>query len=161
MKHRVVYDTMVLYQWAVLPTGRLHRTARAVMDDQVMLCLSDELLREVADLLDRPAIRAKSRHLTSERIAQFLKLVSHHAEVIAAPPEVFTWPEHPDDDHIFNLTIAAKARYLVTWENRLLNILRGPTSAADSLRALAPQLEIITPAALAEELRKNAGREAE
>jgi predicted nucleic acid-binding protein len=69
-------------------------------------------------------------------------------------PEVFTWEEHPDDNHLFNLAISANAKYLVTWESRILKFGKGMTPAAQLLRQLAPELAIVTPAELAAELKR-------
>jgi len=145
---RVVYDTMVFYQWAVLPEGRLHGTGRAVVDGTVRLCISAELMSEVRDLLTRPAIAARSPNLTRHRVEQFLDNITRLAEVHNALPRAFTWPQHPDDDHLFNLAVAAKANYLVTWENRILQLPKGRSAAAKLLREVAPQLSIVTPAQL-------------
>ncbi len=82
--HRVVYDTMVFFQWTALPEGK-----------------------------------------------------------------------HPDDDHLFNLAIYAKARYLVTWESRILKLAADQTQDALRLRQFAPNLEFITSKHLADELRKS------
>jgi predicted nucleic acid-binding protein len=65
----------------------------------------------------------------------------------------FTWPQHPDDDHLFNLAIACKAELLVTWETRILKFGADITPDAQKLRTLAPQLQIITPKHLANRLK--------
>ena len=62
-----------------------------------------------------------------------------------AIPNQFTWPEHPDDDHLFNLAIHAQAQFLVTWETRILKLSEDPSKAATELRRLAPHLQMITP----------------
>ena len=151
--HRAVYDTMVFFQWAALPEGRQHGTAKAVLERSVQLCLSVDLLAEVKDLLTRPAIVAKAKTLTPDRVDRFLELVLQHAEMIPAVPSVFSWPQHPDDDHVFNLVIQAKAKYLVTWEKRILKLATDTTPDAALLRQLAPSLSIVTPKTLADELR--------
>ena len=83
----------------------------------------------------------------------FIADVLTRATVIDPMPHVFTWPQHPDDDHLFNAAIAAKARYLVTWETRILKLGTDTTPAAHLLRQLAPNLAIITPKQLADALR--------
>jgi predicted nucleic acid-binding protein len=59
----------------------------------------------------------------------------------------------PAARHIFNLAIAAKAKYLVTWENRIHKLATELTEDAIRLRTLAPQLEIVTPKQLTERLK--------
>jgi putative PIN family toxin of toxin-antitoxin system len=150
---RVVYDTMVFFQWATLPEGRQHATTKAVLNGSVQLCVSLELLAEVKDLLTRPAIVAKAQNLTNDRVDRFLEVILQYAEIVPSVPNVFSWQQHPDDDHVFNLAIHAKADYLVTWESRILKLASDMTPDALLLRRLAPQLAIITPKMLSEQLR--------
>lgn len=149
---------MVFYQWAVLPKGKLHGTARAAIDGSVRLCLSPALVDEIKGLLTRPAIQARSRFLTPELVSRFLEHIIRHSEIISNVPNAYTWPQHPDDDHLFNLAIHTKAKYLVTWEKRILGLPSSSTQSADLLRQLAPGLIIITPTQFAAELRTSADK---
>jgi len=144
---------MVFFQWAALPEGRQHGTAKAVLEGSVHLCLSLDLLSEIKDLLTRPAIVARTKSLTPDRVDRFLEAILQHAEMLPSVPNVFSWAQHPDDDHLFNLAIHAKAKYLVTWESRILKLATDQTQDATRLRQLAPNLEIITPKILAGKLR--------
>lgn len=155
MSSRAVYDTMVLLQWAALPEGRHHATIRALYDDTIRLCMSQALLDEVRDVLSRPRVVARAPNITPNRLKNILAATLERAEWVPDVPHSFTWPHHPDDDHIFNLAIAARAKYLVTWENRLRKLGTDTSDDARRLRALAPQLEIITPMELAERLKAN------
>jgi predicted nucleic acid-binding protein len=103
--------------------------------------------------LTRPAIVARTKSLTPARVDRFLEAILQHAEMVSSVPNVFSWTQHPDDDHLFNLAIHAKAKYLVTWESRILKLAMDQTPDAMRLRQLAPNLEIITPKILADELR--------
>lgn len=149
---RVVYDTMVFLQAAVRPNRR-YATIDAAEDGRVILCTSPDGIAEVRDVLTRPSLAAKFSALTPERVAQFLDSVGVMATSFSAVPAVFTWPQHPNDDHLFNLAIHTKAEYLVTWEERILKLATDATPAADLLRRLAPNLSIVTPKQLAELLK--------
>jgi putative PIN family toxin of toxin-antitoxin system len=148
----VVYDTMVFLQAAARPQ-RLHATFRAVHEREVSLLLSPGLLAEIQDVLSRPAIRTKFPALTDEGVNVFVADVLAHGRMFADVPRNFTWPEHPDDDHVLNLAIQAQAKYLVTWEARILKLATDASPAAQELRRLAPGLEIITPKQLADLLK--------
>lgn len=153
MSSRVVCDTMVFYQWATIRRERLHGVHSAVLEGRVRLCVSPELLSEVRDLLARPSIRAKSPHLTDDRVNAFLNALLAKAELTPTPPRAFTLPDHPKDNHLFNLAIAAKAERLVTWEERILKLQNWESADGRRLRALAPQLHIVTPSELSVESR--------
>jgi putative PIN family toxin of toxin-antitoxin system len=144
---------MVFFQWAALPSDRQHATIKALYDGSVRLCMSQALLDEIKDVLTRPEIQARAPHLTPERLRQILSAILELSDWFADVPPVFTWPQHPDDDHVFNLAIAAKAEYLVSWERRLLKLESDASADAEKLRSLAPQLKIITPKVLAETLK--------
>jgi putative PIN family toxin of toxin-antitoxin system len=148
----VVYDTMVFLQVAVNP-GRRYATFEAVQDKRLDLCTSEELLAEIRDVLMRPALARKFPALTSLRVAQFLDAVNALATSFPDVPRVFKWSQHPDDDHLFNLAIHVKAKYLVTWEKRILSLATEAGPVAVSLRQLAPNLAIITPSQLADLFR--------
>jgi putative PIN family toxin of toxin-antitoxin system len=152
---RAVYDTMVFVQWASLPAGRQHATIKALYDGSVRLCLSQDAIDEIRDVLPRPELAAQLPRLTAERVAQIIEATVQLAEWVDLVPNVFSWPHHPDDDHLFNLAIAAKAERLVTFEDRVLSMKQKFPEDAERLRLLAPSLSIITPKELAEELKSN------
>ena len=130
---RVVYDTMVFLQSAVHPE-RQHATFKAVEDGRLELCVSADLIAEVRDVLTRPAMARKFSTLTPERVAQFLDSVIAVASFTPEVPRAFDWPEHPDDNHLFDLAIHANANYLVTWEMRLLRLPTEASTVADLLK---------------------------
>lgn len=148
----VVYDTMVFLQMAARPE-RVHATFRAVQEKRVNLALSPALLAEVQDVLNRKNVQAKFPALTPDAVEIFVADVMSHGTIFDPIPNQFTWPEHPDDDHLFNLTIHVQAQYLVTWETRILKLATTSSEAAKALQQLAPQLRIITPTEFATELR--------
>ncbi len=151
MSARVVYDTMLFVQAAARP-DRIHTTFRAILDGRVILCLSPALVAEITDVLARPDVRARFPALTDQVVDAFLADTQLRATTFDPIPADFTWPQHPDDDHVFNLAIHAKATRLVTWEARMLKLATETTPAAELLRQLAPNLRIVTPKMLAEEL---------
>lgn len=145
MSDRAVYDAMIFFQWAVLPREQQRRTIEALYDGSVRLCLSTELVREVRDVLSRPELVARFPALTAERVDHVQREAGKYADFFPVVPVAFTWPRHPSDDHIFNLAIESKARFLVTWEARILSLGSEDSFDADRLRALAPQLRIVSP----------------
>jgi len=148
----VVYDTMVFLQ-AATSANRIHATMQAIKNGRVTLCISLDLLAEVRDVLNRDGVRRKFPALSAESVDFFIEDILQSGTMFDPVHRTFGWPQHTDDDHIFNLAIHAKAKYLVTWENRILKLPKQTTPAADLLRKLAPALEIITPKQLADAIR--------
>lgn len=110
-------------------------------------------MAEVEDVLSRPTMREKFPALTPQRVAEFVEHIWDIAHFHERVPHVFSLPAHPDDDHVFNLAIHAKARYLVTCERRILDLPARDTPASKFLRELAPHLQIVSPAELANVLK--------
>jgi putative PIN family toxin of toxin-antitoxin system len=152
VKPAVVYDTMLFFQEAARP--QLTRfTFQAVREQRVNLCLSPQMLAEIHDVLTRPEHHRKFPALTPQAIDAFISEMTARGTVFEAVPDVFTWPQHPDDDHLFNLAIHARANYLVTWETRILRLATEATPAAKLLREKAPQLSIVSPRMLSDEMQ--------
>lgn len=147
-----MYDTMLFFQAATKP-GRVHASMRGVVDGHISLAISRQLLIEIESVLRRPEYELKFPVLTPLAVDNFLETIRSQAELFDPVPDLFTWPQHPDDDHVFNLAIHASAKYLVTWETRILKLATEMTPAAVRLRGLAPQLAIITPQQLAMSLK--------
>jgi putative PIN family toxin of toxin-antitoxin system len=147
---RAVYDTMIFFQWAVLPENRQHRTIRALYDQKLRLCLSGELLAEVHRVLTRPESVLKFPALTPQRVNLVLDQARKYADFFQKVPRRFSLPFHPKDNHLFDLAIEAKAEFLVTWESRLLKLQQSSNPHGIEPRNLAPNLRIIEPPAWAE-----------
>jgi putative PIN family toxin of toxin-antitoxin system len=150
---RVVYDTMLFFQVAAQQPPRLHGSFQAIDAGRVQLCMSRELLEEVADVLSRPEFLDKAPHFTPELAMQFFAKLRSASTWFEPVPNVFTLAEHPKDDHLFNLAIAARVDRLVTWESRLLRLQDQSSADVQRLRSLAPQLRIVTPKELLSELK--------
>lgn len=148
----VVYDTMVFLQAAIQPHRR-YLTIEAVEDKRLILCMSDPLLEEIQDVLTRSSMVAKFPALTGQRVGRLMNQITALSRRFAAVPKKFNWPQHPDDDHLFDLAIESRASYLVTWEKRLLGLSSQSTDASKLLRKLAPGLIVCTPKQLAERFK--------
>jgi putative PIN family toxin of toxin-antitoxin system len=143
----------MLYVQAASRPDRTHASFQAIMDGRLTLCLSPELLAEIRDVLSRENVRARFPGLTPQAVEIFTADVFARGTMIDPVPHAFTWGQHPQDDHLFNLAISTKAGYLVTWENRILKLGIDTTPAANLLRQLAPNLSIVSPANLAAKLK--------
>lgn len=153
---RAVYDVMVFFQWATLPADqpqRVHGTLSALVDQDIRLCMSKAALDEIRMVLTDQELGKEYPSLTVERVDDILDRAMEYADWYENVPPVFSLSRHTKDDHLFNLAIAAQARYLVTFEKRILALQDGQTTAAKRLREMAPALRIVNPPALVQELK--------
>ena len=149
----VVYDAMIMLQWAALPEGgRQHATLTFLSTGQLRLAMSQTLLDEVRGIFFRPELQQRLPSLTPRHAADILKKIVELAELLPTVPARFSLPQHPKDDHLFDLAIEVKANYLVTWESRLLKLQTADNPDGQRLRQLAPKLTILNPKQLSEAL---------
>lgn len=140
MTPRVVFDCMVFLQGAGRPAGPAWACFRLVDDGQVELFLSAEIVTEIRDVLSRPKTLRKFPSLTPEWIETFLWAVEGKAFTITDAPKVETVDRDPKDEPYLNLAIAAKAKYLVSRDRDLLDLMADAT-----FRQRHPDLHILDP----------------
>jgi putative PIN family toxin of toxin-antitoxin system len=143
-----VFDCMLFLQAVTNEAGPAFACFRFVEEGKLTLCLSPEILAEVKDVLARPKLRRKFASLTEERVDEFLRTAAAKAVVLDNVPQAFAYARDPDDEPYINLAIAAGARYLVSRENDLLDLMTIPEFLAQ-----CPGLTVIDPVVLIRELR--------
>lgn len=141
---RAVFDCMLFLQATGRPTGPAAACLRLFESGALTLCVSDDVLREVEDVLSRPMLRRKNPLLTDQAVRQLLDRLARLATRLDAVPPRFPYPRDPKDEPYLNLAIAAGASYLVTWDKDLLDLMAdNPEGIA--FRGRFPGLIILTP----------------
>lgn len=148
MSVRVVYDTSVLWGWARSD----HQTLRLFEQRSVDLCMSRDLLDEVRDVFSRPAFTNRLTPGSTARVETILIALRERTRWIEVPPRQFTLEDHPEDDHLWNLALAAGARYVVSEEKLHYDMDRLRPGAFQELKRLAPDLRVLKPGAFVEEV---------
>jgi putative PIN family toxin of toxin-antitoxin system len=111
----------------------------------VHLCLSEEILVEVGDVLKRPEIRAKFPSLTDAIVDEFTAAVRRFGHLYAEVGKHFSFPRDPKDEPYLNLAIEAKAKYLASRDNDILDLRGGTDPVAIEFRRTFPELRIMEP----------------
>ena len=105
------------------------------------------MIAEVKDVLSRPKLRKKLPNLTPERAEAFLQDVASYAVSIDEVPEQYRYERDPKDEPYINLALAAGARYLVSRDKDLLDLMND-----QGFRNTCPGLTVLDPPALLREL---------
>jgi uncharacterized protein len=109
--------------------------------------MSTEGYAEIEEVLNRPEVRKRFPLLTAEHVTTFLEGLRGRARMVADVPAVFHYARDPDDEHVLNLALAAKARYLVTRDKDLLDLMDESNPDGVEYRKLVPELRILDPVA--------------
>ena len=145
MTNGVVFDCMVFLQGAANPDGPAAKCLRLAEAGLIELCLSDDVLKEVRDVLSRPKIRQRFPALTDETVTAFLTRVSRSARFVRDVPRSAQLPRDPKDEKYLDLAVAAGATYLVSRDNDLLDLMREQSPEGGAFRARFPQVTILDP----------------
>jgi putative PIN family toxin of toxin-antitoxin system len=95
-----------------------------VDERHVKLFVSAAILEEVSDVLDRPKVRKAFATLTDEVVQDFLDHVVETAHAVENVPRIYQLSRDPDDEHYLNLAIAARASFLDSHDNDLLDLMK-------------------------------------
>ncbi len=151
----VVLDCMVFLQAASRPGGPAARLFIEFLEAGILtLYMSDAILAEVRDVLGRPSIRAKNPAITDERVQDFLRRIDQVAQRIDDILASYSLPRDPDDEPYLNLALCVNAKYLVTWDKDMLDLMQN-----EGFRTQHPQLTILNPVALLQALTPPSGQQ--
>lgn len=141
----VVFDCNILLQAIAHKTGPAAACLRLVEEGFLRLYLSEDILTEVAEVLRRPRIRERYPELTSEIVEDFLKALRNTAEITSDVPKRFSYPRDADDEPYLNLAIETEAKYLVSRDKDLLDLMTGPDDECKEFRQRFRSLTVIGP----------------
>lgn len=151
MSARAVFDCMIFQQAAARPS-RTHPLFDAIRSGRATLCISPEIVIEIEDVLCRNELRAKFRSLTPGGVRTFLAEILSLGEMHTQVPGVFSLARDPKDEKYVNLAVASRARFLVTHDRDLLDLMKAETLTGREFLGRYPDLEVLTPEAFLESL---------
>jgi predicted nucleic acid-binding protein len=82
VRTKAVFDTGIILQAALSETGPSFASFRLMEEERIVVVLSPQVREEYADVLTRPAIRAKNPLLTAECAQQFLARMDAKAQTV-------------------------------------------------------------------------------
>jgi uncharacterized protein len=137
-----VFDCMTFLQATASPTGPTAELLQLLDAGRFTLHISEAILLEVRDVLGRPRVRRKNPRLTDERVDELLRHLDLVAVLVTDVPKVSSLPRDPKDEPYLDLALATEARYLVSRDKDLLDLMADP-----GFRASHPGLTILDPVA--------------
>ena len=111
-------------------------------------------MAEIEDVLSRPEIRKHFQTLTDELVDAFLLRLRRNSQIFRQVPKKFSYPRDPDDEPYINLAVKAKAGYLVSRDNDLLDLMHDFTAEAKEFRQRFRFLRVVEPLEFLKEIQK-------
>lgn len=149
-----VFDCNVYLQAAAREKSVSAECLRLIEKGLVRLYLTEEILAEVEDVLNRPEIRKRFPSLTDEVVEAFLLRLRRSSQIIHRVSKKFSYPRDPDDEPYINLAVEAQADYVVSRDNDLLDLMTTYTAEAKEFRQRFRPLQVIEPLKFLKEVRK-------
>lgn len=150
----VVFDCVVFLQAAANEKGPSGRALDLLDTGEIKLLISEEILLEIRNALNHRRVRQRLRGITDERVEALIKRLDKLAIPVNEVPRAFDYPRDPKDEPYINLAIVAGAKYLVTRDNDLLDLMTAEDQLARTFRQLYPTLSILNPVAFLNQIRR-------
>lgn len=116
MKNRVVADTNVIIS-AAIANGPPRRLIDRCVENKITLLVSQHILEEYVDLLNRPKL-----NLRTEEIQRHIVAINSTAEIVAVTSDVRVGHEDPADNKILARALDGIADYIVSGDSHLLDL---------------------------------------
>jgi putative PIN family toxin of toxin-antitoxin system len=152
----VVFDCMIFLQAIANDESPAARALDLVESGEIKLCVSEQILRELRRVLDRPEVRSALPGINDLRVESLFRRLEKKAVTIKEVPRVFEYPRDPNDEPYINLAIAARAKYLVSRDKDLLDLMIATDLESKQFRQRFRVLRIIDPADLLHEIKVSA-----
>ncbi len=145
MKIRTVFDCNTFLQAAINKESLAGNCYRLVEERTVELFVSQEVLDEIEDVINRPHIRERFVTLTDERIENFLDSIKNLAVIVQKVSKIFSLPRDIDDEIYINLAIEAEADFIVTRDKDLIDLMTSFDLESKQFRQKFRPLKIVQP----------------
>lgn len=154
----IVCDCMVFVQAVANDEGPAAKIFDLMDAGEIRLYVSDQILREVREVMNRPRLKAKLG-LTDERIEALFWRLEVKAFWLREVPHKFDFRRDPKDEPYVNLAVAADATFIVSRDNDLLDLMSKYDDDSKEFRQRFRPLKVITPETLLTEVEQNRERE--
>ena len=145
MSHRAVFDCMIFLQALANDASPAADALDLVDTGEITLFVSEQVLREVRKVLDRPEVRTALPGINDLRIESLFRRLEKKAVLVKEVPKVFEYPRDPEDEPYINLAIAIGAKFLVSRDRDLLDLMTAHDVDSKQFRQRFRFLTIVEP----------------
>lgn len=140
-----VFDCNVYFQALINEEGPAGKCFTAALNGDFRLFFSRFVVAEIRRTASDAVLRAKFRQITDEQLDQLIANVEKVGHVVAHVPERFKHQRDPDDAHYVNLALASGAKYVLSRDKDLLDLMDQSRSEGREFRRRFRSLQIVAP----------------
>lgn len=142
---RAVFDANVFVQAVINVDGAGFACLERVRTGAVRFVVTEAILAEIDEAVERIAGKKKYAAQTSGRVAGLFRFVQTVAEIHPEPPCALRLDRDPDGEVYVSLAVATGATLLTTSDKDLLHLMDAATAIGAEFRGRFPDLAIVTP----------------
>lgn len=120
---KAVFDCNIFWQIFFSEKGIGSKCWDLVKSNRVELFVSKAVLDEIRDVLTRPETKAKFKKATDEIVGYFIDEIADNSIFVNPVIRKFEYSRDPKDEPYINLAIAADAKYIVSRDRDLLDLM--------------------------------------
>ena len=147
----VVFDCVVFLQALANDESPAARALDLIDTGDITLYVSEQILRELRNVLDRSEVRTALPGINDLRVESLFRRLDRKAVMVKEVPRAFEYSRDAKDEPYLNLAIAAHANFLVSRDKDLLDLMAGHDQESKQFRQRFRFLKIVEPLGLLRE----------
>jgi putative PIN family toxin of toxin-antitoxin system len=151
-KPLVVFDCVVFLQGLIKESGPAVTCLERFEQGRFLLAVSPEIIAELHEVLCRSSLRQSFSLLTKEKAERLIELLLMRGKLFRNVSKRFELLRDPDDEPYVNLAIEAEARFLVTRDRDLLDLMRWDTKEGRDFQTRFRELKVLDPVSFLKEI---------
>ena len=118
---KIVLDTNIFISGLFFSKSAAGKLVNQCLEGKFELCLSNDLVEEIAKVLTYPKIRKRLK-LSDLEIENYCSLLKFHCHFFETKTVATQVPKDRNDDHVLATLITSEAKYLVSGDDDLLSL---------------------------------------
>ena len=148
----VVVDCVVFIQSLISEAGPATRCVELFEQGKFSIAVSRDILSEIREVLSRSSLRQSYPRLTDERVDQLIEVLLYRGKFFRQIRSHYEYPRDPHDEAYLNLAIEARAEFLITRDNDLLDLMKWEREEGREFQKRFRLLKIVDPTAFLKEI---------
>ena len=148
----VVFDCVVFLQSLISETGPAARSLELFEQGKFSIAVGREILSEIREVLSRSSLRQRYPRLTDERVDKLIDVLLYRGTFFRRIARHFEYPLDPYDEAYLNLAIEARADFLITRDNDMLDLMKWEREEGREFQKRFRHLKVIDPVEFLKEI---------
>jgi putative PIN family toxin of toxin-antitoxin system len=146
-KPLAVFDCVVFVQSLISEAGPAARSLELFEQGKFSIAVSRDILSEIREVLSRSTLRQNYPRLTDERVQQLIEVLLYRGKFFRRIGRQYEYARDPFDEAYLNLAIEARANFLVTRDNDMLDLMKWEREEGREFQKRFRELKVVDPVA--------------